>query len=221
MAGFGRFSFDGEYHGQVIENIFHFRSTEWLPGEGNPFTDFTAFLDAIASLWVDTWLAAAIKGYKLNTVSGVGYDDAYAIVTPSPLVKTINQFGAGPNDVSNGAASCVIMAWRCGAQVQISGLGHSLRNRGYTAFGPLNDVNVDEESHISGADFDRFAALAAVVQTPVTVLLPAVTLTPIIVHEKWTTVLGHKVLDWRTYSDIQGYAIRRVVSNRRSRRPEA
>jgi len=221
MAGFGRFSFDGEYHNQTVENIFHFRSTDWLPNEGNPFTEFTAFLDAIASLWVTPFLDSQIKGYKLNTVSGVGYDDGYAIVTPSPLVKTINAFGNGANDSSDGAASCAIVGWRCGPQVQINGTGTSKRNRGYSALGPLADTVVDAESHINGDQFALLDAFAAVVETPVTVLLPLVTLQPVIIHEKFSTVLGHKILDWRTYSDIQGYAIRRVASYRRSRRPEA
>lgn len=221
MAGFARIAFEGEFENQPIVNIFHFRSTEWLPLEGNPFDDVLNFTASLSALWFSDWRAVMHSGYKLNTITGVGYDDSYNIVTPSPLVTTVNDFGAGFSGATNGAATCAIVGWRCGAQHQISLVGTSKRNRGYTAFGPLNDATVDDYSHISGALFDALNTLASLIITPINVLVPLCTLTPIVVHEKWTKVLGHRVLVWRTYSDVLGYAIRRVASFRRSRLPRA
>lgn len=220
MAGFGRVAFEGEFHNQKVVNVFHFRSTDWLPGAGNPFDDVYAFLGAIRDNWVTAFLANLPYGYKLNTLTGVGYDDSYTIVTPSPLVLTIDSFGTGWSGATNGAAPCSIISWRCGPQVQINGVGTSKRNRGYSAIGPVADLAVDDESHINGTLFGSLQTLGGLVMTPIVVLVPAVTLIPIIVHEKWATLLGHKVLTWRTYSDIQGYAVRRVASYRRSRQPE-
>lgn len=221
MAGFGKVAFKGEYQGQQVVNVFHYRSTAWLPGQGNPFDDTLAFVDAVIAKQKAAFLALMVNGYKLNTVEGVGYDDAYTIVTPSPLVRTVNEFGTAGAGSTNGAANCAILGLRCGAQTTINGIGESKRNRGYLALGPLLDSEVDEASHISGNVFSLMNSLGALLDDGITVVAPAVTLTPIRIHEKWQTVLGVKVLIFRTYSDILGYTIRRVASFRRSRVPEA
>ena len=221
MSGFGRFSFEGEFQGQQVVNVLHYRSTEWLPLGGNPFTDVTNFLATVSTALVPAFLDCQSDGYKLNTLTGVGYDDSYAVITPSPLVLTENLFGTGFVGATQGAAGCAIVGWRCGGQVQINNIGTSKRNRGYMAIGPQNDASVDDLTHISGALFSALETFAAAVQTPVVNLLPPCTLTPIVLHEKWTTVLGHRTLLWRTYSDILGFAVRRVASFRRSRVPEA
>jgi hypothetical protein len=221
MAGFGRVSFEGEFQGQQVVNVLHYRSTEWLPLGGNPFDDVANFLATISTALVPSFLDCMSDGYKLNTLTGIGYDDTFHVVTPSPLVLTENEFGTGFTGATQGAAGCAIVSWRCGPQVQINNIGTSKRNRGYMAIGPQNDASVDDLSHISGALFTKLEAFAAAVQSPLTNLLPPCTLTPIVLHEKYTTVLGVRVLTWRTYSDIMGFAVRRVASFRRSRRPEA
>jgi hypothetical protein len=219
MSGFGKITFKGEYANQPVVNVLHYRSTDWLPGGGNPFNDVLAFVDAVILTVKPKLINTLPSGYKLNDVEGVGYDDTYNIVTASPLVRTVNEFGTAGTGDTNGSAPCMIIGLRCGEQVQINNLGKSKRNRGYLAIGPTIDGAVDVYSHISGIQFALNELLAQAVASPVVVLLPPCTLTPIRIHEKWTTVLGAKVLLWRTYSDVLGYRINRVASYRRSRQP--
>ena len=59
MSGFGRVAFEGEFYNQSIVNVFWYRSTAWLPNQGNPFDDVLAFVDAvIAELKADIWTTA-------------------------------------------------------------------------------------------------------------------------------------------------------------------
>lgn len=221
MAGFGKVVYNGEYFNQQVVNVLWYRSSAWLPNQGNPFQDVQAFLDAVSSQITTHLLDTETSDYTLQTIEGVGYDDQFNIVTSSPILKTIGSPGANNNEHGVGAALCAIIDLRCGAQVQINGTGHSKRNRGYLAIGPLSEDSVDDYSHVGSGMMSGLETLAADLMTPITIVAPAVTLTPIRVHQKWTTVLGHKVLDWRTYTDIQGWAVRRVASFRRSRIPEA
>lgn len=221
MAGFARVAFEGEYKNQQIVNVFHYRSEAWLPGQGNPFDDTLAFVDAVIAHQKTAFLGAVPIEYKLNTVSAVGYSDDYSVATPSPLVRTVNEFGARNQTATNGAAGCVILSLRCGAQVQINGIGTSLRNRGYLAVGPVADIDVDAETHISGDLMAGMSTFAAKLDDPIVVLSPAVTLIPIRVHAKWLGKAPLRVLVFRTYSDVLGYQVNRVASYRRSRRPEA
>lgn len=221
MAGFFRVAFKAEFKNQPVVNLFHFRSAAWLPGGGNPFDDTLNVLDAVIAAYKTEWLDCMSNLYKLNTVEGIGYSDAYTIVTPSPQVRTINEFGTFVGTATNGAASCAILSLRCGEQHQINGVGSSKRNRGYLAVGPLADVHVDDESHISGTMFDHLDTLAQKLDDSLTLLVPAITLVPIRVHEKWVGFGPVRILTFRTYSDVLGYAIRRVASFRRSRQPSA
>lgn len=221
MSGFGKVVFEGEFFNQKVVNVFHFRSTQWLPGQGNPFDDVLAFVDAVVAAYKTDFLSCMNSNYTLNKVVGTGYDDSYGIVTASPLIRDILETGTlGAADTS-GAAQTAIISLRCGEQVQINGTGTSKRNRGYLAIGPIGETYIDDYSHLVGGMVDALDTLAAHLDDGLTVLVPAVTLTPIRLHEKWVTVLGIKTLAWRTYSDIKGYAIDRVASYRRSRRPEA
>jgi hypothetical protein len=221
MSGFFQVAFKGEYFNQAIVNILHYRSAEWLPGQGNPFDDTLAALDAVVLKTKTALLNCLPTDYTLQTVEGVGYDDTYKIVTPSPMVRTISAAGTYSDTLSMGAAQCAIISLRCGGQVQINLLGQSLRNRGYVAIGPLPEAAVDNYSHLTATPEARLDVLAQTLDDSIIMLAPAVTLVPIRIHEKWANILGVKVLQWRTYSDVLGYAVRRVASYRRSRQPEA
>ena len=221
MSGFGKITFKGEYFNQTIINVFHYRSTNWLPVGGNPFDDVLAFVDAVRDNTAPTFVSCLPSDYTLRSIEGVGYDDQYNLVTSSPLIRTENLRGAITGGNTMGAANCAIVSLRCGPQHQINGNGQSKRNRGYLAVGPMIETGVDDYSHISVDQTARLEGVAMVASQPVTVLLPPCTLTPIRIHEKWTTVGPVKILDWRTYSDILGWRVNGVASYRRSRQPEA
>lgn len=221
MAGFGKVTLLGEYFNQKIVNVLWYRSDTWVPNQGNPFDDVQAFVNAV---WagIQTHFLACLSGdYTLQTVEGVGYDNSFNIITASPIMLTVGLHGSRTALPSNGASPCAIIDLRCSDQVQINGTGHSKRNRGYVAIGPLGDTDIDSYSHIESQFDSALTSLGGDLKTSFTILSPAVNLIPIRIHQKYQNVLGAKVLAWRTYSDIQGFAVRRVASFRRSRIPEA
>jgi len=221
MAGFGRVAFEGEFFNQSIVNVFWFRSTQWLPNQGNPFDDVLAFLDAVVTKYMDDFLACLPADFTLMRAVGVGYDDAFTIVTSSPLVRDLNEAGYLSLSPTSGAAQAAIISLRTGEQVQINGVLKSKRNRGYICMGPVAEPYIDDYSHLSPAYMALLDTFAQDLDDGITVIAPAVTLTPIRVHQKYMSVLGHQILEWRTYSDVKGYTVQRVASYRRSRQPES
>lgn len=223
MAGFGKVTFVGEYFNQSVVNIFHYRSTEWLPGQGNPFDDVLAFVVAVTNYISSQFLACLPTDYTLLRSEGVGYDNNFNIVTASPLVHSLSAAGTlGARD-TNGAANAANIGLRCGEQVQINGIGTSKRNRGYLCLGPVGDADIDNYGHVSSSLRTRMDTLAQKLDDGITVVAPAVTLTPIRVHAKFQRLPNPlpDVLLWRTYSDIKGYTLPRQATYRRSRRAEA
>lgn len=221
MAGFGRVAFEGEYFNEKIVNVFWYRSTQWLPAQGNPFDDVLAFVDGVLGKLQTHYLACLPTDYTLERAVGVGYSDDFTIVTSSPLVRTVNAAGTISGANGMGAGQVGIISLRCGEQVQINGIGHTKRNRGYLCMGPVGETNVDNYSHLTTGYEGALGALAADCDDGITIIAPAVTLTPIRIHEKTLTVGPVHTLLWRTYSDVLGYTVQRVASYRRSRRPEA
>jgi hypothetical protein len=221
MAGFGKVVYQGEYFNQKVVNILWYRSAAWLPGQGNPFDDVSAFLASVDTTVTVPLCNCLPDDYKLATIEGVGYDDSFQIITPSPVIYTVSQTGNRVSLASNGAAPCAIIDLRCGAQVPINGLGTSKRDRGYVAIGPMCDADIDDYSHVVPAEVTLLETLAANLMLPIVIVNPAVTLQPIRIHQKFHTILGVKTLAWRTYSDVLGYGVRRLAAVRRSRFPEA
>lgn len=221
MAGFGKVTLIGEYFNQKVINVFWYRSTAWLPLQGNPFDDVLAFVDAVLGEVQSHMLNALPSDYTLRTAEGIGYDDNFDVVTASPLIRTVNAAGALATSSTMGAASVGIVSLRCGPQQSIQAGGISKRNRGYLAIGPLRETDVDNYSHISSGQDLRLQAIGDHAANPITVIAPAVILTPIRIHEKYTQIGPVKVLSWRTYSDVQGYRVNAVASYRKSRQPEA
>lgn len=222
MAGFFKVSFISEHMTNLIVNVFRYRSTEWLPLQGNPFEDTLAALDAIILKLKAPYLACQSGDTRLLRVEGVGYDDSYGIVTPSPLVRTINEAGGLGDLETSGSFVSANIGLRCGAQTQINGVGHSQRNRGYLSIGPIGETTVDKYGHLTvGFTGGALNTLAAAVDDNVTVLVPAVTCIPIRIHEKWVVAGPVRVLQFRTYSDVLGYTLPRSASVRRSRMGEA
>jgi hypothetical protein len=221
MSGFCRVSFEGEFFNQQVVNVFHYRSATWLPGGGNPFDDVLATMDDIITELKTEFLNNMNPNYTLANVKGVGYDDAYGIVTSSPLVRNLGEAGTAGIGVTNGAAPCAIIGLRCGEQVQINGLVKSKRNRGYLAIGPLSDTWVDDFSHIVPSIITNLDGFAQLVDNQIVSLGAMGTLIPVRIHEVYSQPPLPHVLVGRTYSDVLGYTVNRVASYRRSRQPEA
>lgn len=221
MAGFGKVTLFGEYYNQRIVNILWYRSDVWLPLGGNPFDDALAFVDSAIATWKAALLACLPADYTLQTVEGVGYDDAFNVVNASPVIRTVGEHGTLGTPLTMGAAPCAIISQRCGPQQPINPGGISKRNRGYLAIGPLAEGSVDNYSHITPDMMNSLKILAAQLASGFGPFIPPIFFKPIRIHEKYTTVLGIKHLDWRTYSDVLGWRVNEVASYRKSRQPEA
>jgi hypothetical protein len=221
MAGFGKVTFIGEYFNQSIVNCFWFRSNEWLSGQGNPFDDVLAFVDTVLLRYKATYLACLPTDYTLLRAEGVGYNDGLGIVTASPLVRTVNENG-GISGASNGAAPCAIIDLRCGEVSMISGVGNTMRNRGYVAIGPIVDGHVDSYSHITPGLEAVLNDFAQNLDDTLTCLSPSVSLIPIRIHSLSSGLPKFRIpKTGKGRSDVLGYSVRRVASYRRSREPEA
>jgi len=222
MAGFGKVTLVGEYYSNAVVNVLHYRSSEWLPFQGNPFDDIDFILTAILLKVQTHFLAAMSTNYTLLRAEMVGYDDQYNLVTSAPVVQTINVAGGLGALETTGAWVCANIGLRCGEQVQINGIGKSKRNRGYIALGPVPEQSIDNYGHlVSGYRTVQLEPIAQDLMDDITVATPAVTLHPIRIHQKWVGIGPLKTILFRTYSDVLGYTIPRVGSARRSRMPEA
>lgn len=217
MSGFGKVTIVGEYFNQRIVNVLHYRSSEWLPGAGNPFDDVLAFVSAVWNHVRTPYLNTKDANYTCLRVEGVGYDDAYNIVTSSPLVLTVNEPGGMIAEDSVGAALSCNIGLRCGEQHLIAGALFSQRNRGYISVGPVGEARVDNYSHVTSTYLSAIEDLAETLDDTIMLVNPAVTLTPIRIHRRYA--LG--VLTGLSYSDVLGYTLPRTASFRRSRMPEA
>lgn len=217
MAGFGKFTIISEHYTNTIVNVLWYRSTEWLPLQGNPFDDVQSLMDAVWSKIGTAYRAVLNADTRVLRMEGVGYSDALVPVTSSPLIKTIDATGANGNLLTTGSFVCATLGLRCGEQVQISGVGQSKRNRGYLSLGPITEAQVDNYGHIDNGLSATIEALAQLLDDGITVISPAVTLTPIRIHRR---KLG-PITVFQTYSDVRGYTLPRKASVRRSRMGEA
>lgn len=228
MAGFFKVSFISEHFTNTIVNVLHYRSEEWLPGQGNPFDDVQNTLSAVVAHHLTAYRACLDGNTRILRAEAVGYNNDYNIVTSSPLVQTINETGTRGVKESSGSFISATVGLRCGEQLQINGIGRSKRNRGYLSVGPVTEDAVDSYGHLVDAYVNEgLTPFANAVKGNVVVLSPSVTLIPVRIHEKYVIVnipgliKPVKQLLWRTYSDVLGYTLPRLASVRRSRMGEA
>lgn len=221
MSGFGKVTFVAEHFSNSIVNVLWFRSQDWIPGQGNPFDDVQAFVEAVWATHETGWKYTHNVDTRLLRLEGVGYDDSFNIVTSSPIIKTIDEAGIRQSTPVMGSYQSATIGLRCGEQHQINGIGQSRRNRGYLSVGPITEADVDNYGHITSACTNDLAVWAPLLDNPIVLLVPAVTLVPIRIHEKFIGVGPLKVLVFRTYSDVLGYTLPRKGSVRRSRMGEA
>jgi hypothetical protein len=221
MAGFGKFTFVGEHYSNSIVNVFYYRSTEWLPNQGNPFDDVQAILAAVVTKLMTAYLGMHDANYTCLRAEAIGYADDFRIITSSPLIQTINQAGTLPASQSTGSFISANVGLRCGEQISITGITKTKRNRGYLSIGPMIEDGVDSYGHLVSAVVTTLNTFAQLVDDGITVVAPAVTLTPVRIHRHPIKVLGQTVSSDVSYSDIRGYTLPRRASVRRSRMGEA
>ena len=219
MAGFGKFTLVGEFFSQKIINVLWYRSANWLPLEGNPFAETQAALDTVVVNLKTLWLNCFTADYTFLRGEGVGFDDALNIVTPSPVFHSVGETGTrgGTSAATSGAVLTATIQLQCGAAHQITGVGATLRNRGYLAIGPIGEQDIDNYGHIDSAfSADNLEALADALTGELPDFLEATSLIPIRMHK---TTLLH-IVTGRSYSDVLGYRVSRRFGKRWSRMAE-
>lgn len=222
MAGFFSVALNGEHFGVEIVNVLHYRSTEWLPWQGNPFDDVLATLDAVLGRVQAPFLQCQVQDYTLLSATAVGYDDGMHAVTSSPLVRDIGVVGSRGIHACSGSFLAACVSARCGEQHSIRGSLKSKRNRGYITVGPLSEDVVDDWGHLLHAYVEQgLTPFAQALMSSIVMLAPAVTLIPIRLHHIPVKVAGVQVGTDITYSDILGYTLPRRATVRRSRMQEA
>lgn len=219
MAGFFKVALIAEHYTNQIVNVLHYRSTDWLWNDGNPFDDVQNTLNAVVDHIQAAWVGCHNMDTRLLRAEAVGYDDNYNIVTSSPLVKTINVTGNISQLETTGSYQSANIGLRCGEQVQINGTGKSKRNRGYLSIGPITESSIDATGVLLLSTTAVLETFAQKLDDSIVVLVPSVTLIPIRIHEKWQRLPAPlpDVLLWRTYSDVKGYTLPRFGAVRRSR----
>lgn len=219
MAGFGKITLVGEYYGNRVVNVLWYRSEQWLPLLGNPFTDMQQVVAGIMDGVQTVFLACMLSNYTLLRAEGVGYDDALNIVTYAPVTQTINLPGThGTNEDSSGAVITAPINMVCGMQHQITGTGTNKRNRGYLAIGPLAEGDVDNYGHINQEFLNNaITDLAGQLDETVYIVGLLSSFVPIRLHK--TRVLGLNA--GIAYSDVIGYTLPRRFGRRWSRMTEA
>ena len=227
MGGFAKVAIVAEHYGQKIVNTFSYRGIGWVPGySGNVYDEVQKL---ISDFWTNIqteWLGCHNGNYRVLQVSGVGLNDAYHIVTPAPCFQTINVAGSLNTSAwleTTGSSVCANLSWALGEQVQINGVGHSLRNRGYISIGPIPEIGADSYGHIAQPMIDAIEDVAKKLDDTLIDIPNATSFVPVRIHEKWVYNVWPlpNVLILRTYSDILGYRLPRVASWRKSRQPEA
>lgn len=224
MAGFMKFSVVGNAGGQEIVNVLWYRSDTWLPLVGNPFSQMQEAMDAVGVYLLNTWLAGLPQEYVLQRFEGVGYSDAFDIVTASPVVRTVQQNGNIQSPGHDSFAHAANIRFVLGAQHQINGIGSSKRNRGYVAYGPVGSPFISDDGHFTGTYISNLVnAVGQKLMGSVVDAGDLATLVPVRIHEKFVenpVPLLPDILVFRTYSDVLGYVLPTKVTFRRSRLPE-
>lgn len=223
MAGFAKLAIIGEHMGQSIVNILWYRSNQWVPGLGNPLEDGLAVCDNVWTAISGEYRACHPTTHTTRRLECTIYTDAFEIHTTSPVVRTIEEDGTRPSDQTSGSFVSSTLGFIMGPHVQISGVGHPSRTRGYLSVGPVPESDVDNYGHLSDAYRANVEALAAKLDDQLVSILEGCTFVPIRIHEKWGSIplIGTRTITWRTYTDIIGYRVRAAATTRRSRLPEA
>jgi len=218
MAGFGKITVVGNAGGQNIVNVFWYRSEQWFPLLGDPFTTMQEVIDHWILVNLNTWLFCHPGAYVLQRVEGVGYNNAMVEQDGSTAVRTVQEVGTGNGGEFDSYALTANITWICGPQHQISGVGSSQRNRGTTAIGPVASEKISDSGHFVGNYISQDVDAAANTLRSQLVDFQAISnLTPVRLH----TAVALGIKTGTTWSDILGYKLPTKVSVRRSRLPEA
>jgi len=223
MPNFVRVALQGQQANQQIINILWYR----------PATDFgsgSLFYDALAAVaeavYEQIWnpggdgsgppwdLRSLMPNtYTLDNIQVDGYDDAYALVSSAPFVRTVNEAG-GLSTETNGPTTCVIMR----AQLEpVLGPGIGLPKRGYIALSPVPDVAIDDGGQLTTTWLDRYDDFGDLIGQNLETTVPLMSYFPIRV--RLTRVLG--LITVITWKDVSDFHPRQSVSFRKSRQPEA
>lgn len=206
----------GAYQGVKIVNVYYYRVGLGLLPFGLNFGGAEALASTFRNqVWSNKIRDIMPTTFKLETIVVYPYNGAFDPVTNLPFTLTVNEYGTAVQ-ANMGPANCCIVALNMEGTV-LGANGWFPPKRGYCAFGPLREGDVDEQGRLTGTAqqfyFENCEAMGQDLYNPFSL----VTFWPIRISAR--KILG--VLTLRGFTDVSGITVRSIVKWRRSRIVEA
>lgn len=206
----------GFYQGISFVNVFYYRvGLGLLPG-GLNFGGAEALAYTFKNqVWTGNVRDIVPLDYTLQTITVYPYNGAFDPMYNMPFTLTVNEAGtAAGSPVS--PAGCVIVKFNMeGATLGLNGWFPP--KRGYMAFGPLREGDVDASGKFNATALSFYAANLAVLGQDLINATSLVTFWPIRISTRKIA----DVLTLRGFTDVNGITVNPVQKWRASREPEA
>ena len=211
---------NGQAFGQDIKNVLYYRTGVGIDISGLTIGGTKELCDAVETM-VWTPMRAVITGeYQLQEISAYVYDaQTFHLIYQNPYTKGVGEGGLFATTL-NGTAPCAIIKFDLEPHVVFAN-GFYPPKRGYMAFGPIGQDEVDADGSIlypTGRKLLWDAMCLALASNVETILpIPAVFF-PIRVRQDKVGLTGSaQIVSW---SDVRDATVRDLTSFRRSRQAE-
>ncbi len=211
---------DGQHSGQAVTNTLFYRTGLGIDVGGFDLGGAKALADVLkAEVW-PRFKECLPTDYMCNAIKVYPFDDGtFNLLYSMPYELPVRETGGAPLN-TDGPASCAIIRFNLEATALVTN-GPKPPKRGYIAVGPCPSDWVDNTGHFNASLFNdpafAYTKLANKLAENLNSLLPPVQFWPIRVSQM--KVLG--VFKITSFADVQGAALKRTMSFRRSRKPEA
>jgi hypothetical protein len=210
----------GECWSQSIQNILWYRTGLGFDIDGLQIGGAFELAESVQNVVWDKMKPCLPTTYKLNDIAVYPYNDSsLELVYQNPHIRPVLENGTSTAE-TDGTALCAIVKFNL-EPTTILGNGVKPPRRGYIAFGPISSAQIDNSGHLIDSAFldlvHPYKVFAETLKDDLIHLLPPVTFYPI--RARQDKVLG--VYKLTSFADINGVALRRLTSFRRSRMAEA
>ena len=206
----------GQFGGQANVNVFYYRvGLGLLPG-GLNFGGAEALAWAFKNqVWTNNLRDVLPIGYTLVDVTVYPFNGSFDPMTNLPYTLPVNETGTGTGGTPSSAA--VIIA-KFNIEGQVLGQNGWLPpKKGYMAFGPYRESDVDDTGRLTPAGKAYYAQNLAVIAQDIANMVSLVNFWPCRI--KTTRILD--VITLQGFSDVSSITIRDVARWRKSRLQEA
>ena len=208
-------SLRGQYAGQAIVNVLHYRLFADLGLLEWNYAGAELLAQGVRdTVWTPGLKQMVPTGYELVDIHVTPRDNEFKPIYQLPFTLPVNEDGLASGDVA-GPASCIIGRFQLEPTSLLNGL--VAPKRGYLAIGPVLEDWIDGSGRLTDAAMDNLAPQMAKFSDNVVTLIPPAIFFPIRVK---TTKLVGGLITLEGYADVSNCQVRRIASFRRSRLPE-